>query len=558
MPGFYPFGILPTATLSPEDDHSIADPFWRLLQYGHGQYLFLVELYPFDSEKLVDRIWMPAPIGVMAFGQIMGRTLGAERVIRLSDHYFITEPNENPANEYFAPLVDNALQYDASLISGNTVGVNSPTFGALEIANGNGDLDYFAHLSWSGRRIVVKAGLPGFRYADYAVVFDGLCNNIEMDDAIITLTISDKGLQFDKEIIGTSYAGTGGLEGSTDLAGRLKPLAYGKCFNVEPVLVDALNLIYQVHNGQTQAVNAVFDAGVALTFDADYPSIAAATPIAGKYATCLATGHIKLGSTPAGRITLNLEGDKAGGYVSKVGDVCLRIVQTLYEEESLSLDDIDTAAWSALNSALSGDVGIYITERRTLRQLLDELLNPLAAYWQFSRFGLFSAAYIETNRTPTITIDDDMIGTAGAQISNVMAPAWRISVAYAPVWTVQAEDELAGGAPAAHRSFVGAEYRFTTSENRSLRTQNIKPLERTFYTNLADKSDADALLERLVRIYAVERKLYQLTVYDMAFRIGNGDIVRFKYPRFSIDAEMIVVSTSYDAETAATTLELWG
>lgn len=558
MLGIGAYGELAFGQLRDNDDLAVADPLCRLAQVVDPQLRYLVELYPYSEDVITEAAMLPGPVGSLAFGQLMLKSKGGESGIYLSDHHFITEPDDPLPNQYYEPVVDNPIQYDMSLIRGNEVGVNSPTYGAIEITNGDGELDQLIHMSWKGRRIVVKAGVDGYQYGDYATVFDGLCNAIEFDDSSIMLTVSDKGLLLDKQIITPNYSGLGGLEGGDDLAGRMKPLVFGQCFNIEPVLLDASNLIYQVHAGSIEAFDAVFDSGVALTFDADYADINAVTPGAGTFATCKAKGVIKLGSTPLGRITANVRGDNMGGYVSKAGSICMRMAMTLYDNESFLLDMFDTEAWAAVDSAVPGAAGLYITDRQTMRQLFDALLNPCVAYWFFDRFGLLSAAIVDTVGVPTIDVGQVDLDGRGIEMVDAVPPAWRISVGYAPVWTVQAEDELAGAATDAQRSFVGNAYRLTTYENRQIRREHLQPLERTFYTNLAEKADADELLARLVRIYGQERRIYRGVRYGGLFGISIGDAVNFSYGRFGLNKPMMVMGLSEDAETASTSLELWG
>ncbi len=140
---------------------------------------------------------------------------------------------------------------------------------------------------------------------------------------------------------------------------------------------------------------------------------------------------------------------------------------------------------------------------------------------------------------------------------NAIPPSWKITVGYCPVWTVQKEDEMAGGATEAHRQFVGNEFRFVINEDRSVRTAYAKPIERVFLTNLTNKEDAEDLLSRLVRIYGRERKVYRGVGYEAAFRVRVGDRINLEYDRYGIGGEMLVVSVGEDAKTGRTEMELW-
>ncbi|AEP08884.1 hypothetical protein [Micavibrio aeruginosavorus] len=555
---FAPFGFLPYGYIPPEYDNSVPDPFRALLSEPDIQLRYLIELHPYDESNIVEHTWLPAPIGWLPFGYTKAKTLGGIETVYLSDMKFITEPTDTPANQYFAPVVNNPLQFDFSILRGEEFGISSPSFGAIQIQNGNGDFDYLAGLSWKGRRIVVKAGGPSFKYSQFTTVFDGLCNAIEFDDDVITLTIRDNGLKIDQDIVSATYDGTGGLEGGDDLSGKMKPLLYGEAFNIEPVLVDPVNLIYQIHAGPMMGVDAVYDKGALLAFDEDVTDIAEAAPDAGKYATSLSSGFIKLGSTPAGRITADAHGDSAGGYVSSAADIARRLVMTKLGIQSFSATEIDGAAFNRLDDEIPGAMGLYITEKAPIRNFLDALINPCGAYWNFGRTGMLTAGYVDDPGVEIATINASNIDTSGIEAPAPISPAWRISVAYAPAWVVQKEDELAGSATDGYRTFVGQDYRTVVSEDRSVRTRNAQAVERVFYTTLADKADAESLLARLVRIYGVERKIYRVPSYGTLFRLYVGDPVKLEYPRFNINKNLSVVGISEDAETNQTTLELWG
>src|SRR5574340_223539 len=125
----------------------------------------------------------------------------------------------------------------------------------------------------------------------------------------IAIRIKNRQLELNTPIQTTKYAGTNslpdGLEGVSDIQGKSKPLLFGQCKNITPVLVNTSRLIYQVNDGAIITTNAaVYDNGVALTKGADYASQAdmeTNAPAAGAFRLWLAGGYFRLGSTPAGQ-----------------------------------------------------------------------------------------------------------------------------------------------------------------------------------------------------------------------------------------------------------------
>lgn len=551
--GAYAFGVIP-----PEYSGAVSDPFSALALDPDLELQYLIEFYPYDPDLKSQRNQLPAPIGGVAFGQINVGLTGGINTVCFSDQRFVTEPDDSLPNKYFMPVVNNPLQFDISIRRGDTLGDGAVSFGAIEIENGDGCNDHLSKMQWKGRRAVVKAGHKGWRYDLFVPVFSGLVNTLEYTDKMITVTFRDNSLRLDLDVVSAEYAGTGGLEGGSDLAGKLKPLLFGECLNIEPTLVDPVNLIYQIHAGSIEAVDAVFDSAAELTSSGDVADITTATPSAGHYVTQLDAGLIRVGSTPLGRITVDARGDNTGGYVSTVGDITKRIVKTLIGTQSLDDGDIDQTSFALINTELSGAAGVYITEKQTIRNIIDTLIPKCGAFWFFDRVGLLSCAVINVPTSPEATITHDFIDTSGISTSGTIPAAWRVSVSYARAWAIQGEDEIAGAATTSRRAFVTHEYRLSTFENQD--TKNLDPhaSEFIFYSPFVDKADADTLAARLYSLYGQDREVYSVTVYGALFRNYLGSAVRLVYPRYGIDSNFLIAGLSENAERGQTVMELWG
>ena len=148
--------------------------------------------------------------------------------------------------------------------------------------------------------------------------------------------------------------------------------------------MDDGNLIYQVHNGEVEDILAVRDKGVVLTDSttdvANFAALVSQSVTAGQYATCLAEGYIKLGQSPAGLITVDLEGSTLGGtYSGSVGDIVNYIAGTI---EGLT---VNSASITALNSLTTAVVGYYTGINDVqVQQILDELCDSIGAFWGFN------------------------------------------------------------------------------------------------------------------------------------------------------------------------------
>ncbi|WP_138476160.1 hypothetical protein [Dyadobacter bucti] len=553
------FGDLAISQLADDLDQSTPDPFVILQQNPDAQLVYLIEAYPYDltQENTFDG---DPPFGTLSISQYGFKYYGGVTLVCLSDVGFVTKPTDTLANKYFIGRVNNAFQFDVSVLSNDEFGNSNQSYGSIVIQNGDGDLDRLVDYFWSSRRVTVKAGATWFRYQDFATIFDGAIDDFDGDDEQFTLTIKDNRSKTDQQIVSGIYGGTGGIDGGADIANTYKPLAYGVIKNAEPVLVDSVNLIYQIHDGSILSVDAVRDRGVALTNVGDVPDIVSASVAAGQFKTQLSGGFIKLGSTPAGRITMDVQGENANGYVSKTGEIIERIVTTRLGLNPVEPEYIDGGSLNDLDAVLTGDVGTYINRNMTASDAINDLISGVGAYWTFTRQGLLFAGTVSppTLESTTLTIND--IDEQGIKLDRINKPAWRISVAYAPAWTVQDESELAAATTDADRSFVSNEYRYLTNEDRAIRSQSKEMIEKIFYTNIANEADAQALLDRLVLVHGEPRQVFQLTVYRALFKLYIGDQVKLIYNRFNLDAGKVfmVSGVSEDAETGATVFELWG
>jgi hypothetical protein len=513
--------------------------------------VYLVELYPYDSET-VTNVEGIAPVGFNPIGEWDFSYSGGIETIYLSDRGYIDENHIN-----YKPRTDNAFQFDLSVFNGEFTG-RGLSFGAIRILNGDGDFDALTNYFWAGRNVKVFAGAPDFTRDQFVKVFDGLCANIEYSEDEIIINIQNNEKILENEFVQTLYGGTGGLNGGDDIFNKEKPLLYGDALRITPILVDPANLVYQVHDGSMQAIDAVYDRGVALTNGGNVADITVATPSAGQYITQLNGGYFKLGSTPDGQITADAKGDNTGGYVSKCGQIITRLLRTKLGLFNLGDSNIDQGAFNALDNVVTGDVGIYITEKTTVSDVINRILIPLQCYWTYKRDGIITVGVGKEPSESVFELNADNIIDGDIEVINVYTPSWRINLGYARRWTNQ--NEIAAGASDAYRDFNQEEYRLITLEDRNIRTLSASADEKTFQSLLINQADAITQAQRIENLYNKQRKLYRLMVKDLLFRVFIGDTVTIKLNRFGLNSgkDFLITGINEDAETNITELEVWG
>jgi hypothetical protein len=340
-----------------------------------------------------------------------------------------------------------------------------PTFGNLQVWLDGGDQDALLGYYWDGRDVLVYRGDETAAFGSFDLAFKGAAKAVSWDRSVLQVSLSDYGEAVQKPVQTTLYAGTGGNEGGADLTGKPKPLSFGKPRNLEPVLLNAAYLVYQFHSRAAQAVDAAFDGALPLTFSADYANYAAlvaATVAAGGYATCLAEGLVRLGAPPVFVVTLDVQGDNTGGLVTTAGDIIKRIA---VDFAGLVSGDIDTAAFTALNTANSAACSLYVSSGETpsSADLFTALMVSVGGFWTFTS-------------ARKLTVRQLAFGTSAATITEALCwdvrraetppPYWRRRMGCATSWRVQSENEIAGGVDTAGSIAIDVnQQNFATASN---------------------------------------------------------------------------------------------
>ncbi len=263
------------------------------------------------------------------------RRLAGEVVRYFSSHGHVTTPDDEPADTWYEPRIENALTFTRALVDGDRIGGRSvPGFGDVVLRNDDGVLDPMRGWGWAGRAIRVELGGPAFARDQYGVIFDGLTETVAFDDATLRIQVADLQLLIAQPLWSARYLGSGGREGGVDLKGRQKPLCWGRVRNIEPVPIGIVDgrLHYQFHDGPVAAYDAawhrVYDRGVALAHVAESPG-------AGEWALDAPGGCVILGGSPSGLVTADVKGGSdGGGYVESTAALIRRIVGTRLQLES--------------------------------------------------------------------------------------------------------------------------------------------------------------------------------------------------------------------------------
>lgn len=434
----------------------------------------------------------------------------------------------NRPNKFYEPYVQNVNGVSVLLFpKGATSGQSSLGAGVITLLNLGGVLDFLISWGYVGRDIKVWYGNTNV-FADYTLYFSGVIDTIDFTynskaAASLKITVKDKKKLFDKDIatnryLGTNVGGTGN-EGTLEagIYNKLKPLCFGRCWNISPVLVNDSGHRYQVHDGAISDVDAVYDNGVALTKSPTFP------PASGYYFVDAANGVFTLGAKPAGQVTCDVKGaTSAGVWMHTYADIGKLIVKSY---GGLLDADIDLDALEALNVSMPYTTGIYVSgveapkvgekTSSTILSVLDTLLQDSLVYWIFDIQGKFSMGSIlpPENQISLQTLDNytnievELLPNVD---DNKGIPCGKLSLQAVKNWTVQSSG-LAGAVSSTRQSWLKQEFREfvkTDAVNTLIHNSDLTKVVKN--SLLAIDSEAEIVAQVLMDFYSVGRRPFKV------------------------------------------------
>jgi hypothetical protein len=224
-----------------------------------------------------------------------------------------------------------------------TLGPGAAEAKPVLLANADRALDGL-HRAVDGRRIVIRTGdrladgRPSGNIDDYPVTFQGRIETARFPGDSVELAVLSRqtaiaeALVTDVRFDGTATSGGAGVGGNAELAGKPLPTLVGTAFNFLPPYGNAFDYVLCVSRGwpgHSAAINAVRDAGVALTAGTARATLAlllAASPASGEYDWYSGDDGtwIKLGAKPAGAVKVDAT-EGGGRTVARVAEFLLSL-----------------------------------------------------------------------------------------------------------------------------------------------------------------------------------------------------------------------------------------
>jgi hypothetical protein len=497
--------------------------------------------------------------------------------------------NHPSAPGYYPPDVVDAANIRRNIVAPRmTFGPSEIGAGEIVLDNVDGRYDEWFDYGY-GFNAYVYLVQPTTPYSQRTFVAAGKVEQPVGVNAQIVFRFRDRQAELDRLISPEYYLGTNsgttGTEGKAqDIKGQNKIRIFGKPLNVTPDPLNANDRLYGYNHTKaggmapvasiTQRLNgAPWDIGT------DYGSLAAlqaGSPVQGDYDTALTLGLERLGGSAPG-----ISG--AGGITADIVESSTAatnrmpsVIQRLLLDAGIASGDIDVQLTGSSPSLADWDVGLVI-RGETYRAALEMLCSNSAIWYCPNRLGVYQVRKFTPPGTPVAGFKKFNYPAVAASTDYAIksleriatsdngrgVPAWRITVNYAKLWTVQDKDALASSLSDETKEYYSREYRSVTVTNSSIRDQFPEAVELTFDTVLNRQDDAQQLADELMVLYGAPRQMYKLKAQyteSVAAAIDLGDTVRVTHERFGLDngKNFVITGMRYDAKAFDVELEIWG
>lgn len=465
----------------------------------------------------------------------------------------------DPSGNYYDLRIKQPALFSSGAYTGSVIQTSSRSaFGETTLVNTDGGLDYLADYAVDGRVSILS-----LRDEEGIItpVITGTIRSLSFQDNIVSVLLRDPQEVLELPHPSTTYLGNNvlpdGLEGTeNDIKGKVKPQTYGKVRNVEPVLVNSSQLIYQIHDQDILPtvhvdVTHIYDRGVELTKGAHYTDLstflAAGVP-SGHFTTY--EGYFKLGSTPTGTVTCDVD-----SLTFLLGDV----FDLICSQAGYSLTSTDK---TTLNSY--GQVGIYLSDLKTTSSLLDLLSSTIGGYWYFESSTVIRARQLVAPTSPEVFIDDFQISSISRSSTGAGSnglPIYRIKLKADKVEVVQ--NDLAGSVDNERRARISTQFREAVYESLAVRNRHPLSEEVEIETAFRNLPDAQVQSDRLGMLLGVRRDTVEVVVrLDSAVAgiIDIGTVVNLRSYKLGYleGKDFVVLGYTLDARLSRLTLELFG
>ena len=384
-----------------------------------------------------------------------------------------------------------------------------------------------------------------------SLVFAGVGRPWFLTEDVLQIPLADGMALLERPLQQSVYAGTGGLAGTSDMAGRRKPRARGgsatsPILDVQPVWVDRVAGILQVSDAPGIVVR-VAEAGDQNQIEpaGQVPDIYAASVAAGRWCwSSTSTGvFIRLGSPTNAAITADVVGHFPSGAQASTAAEIARLM--LREDMGLTTAQVDEASFAAANASTPWTAGDYWDGSQDVQAVdavglfaasLGGKLLPL----RDGRIRLWTLRSLAPGTAPTASYSladiVDMRPSNRLAQAGLYPPPYRWRVGWGRCNTVQTSN-LDPDLTSERKQFLGSEYRYAPWADSALTLAYRNPADpNPVPTRLLNSTHATSLAQVLGALWSGLPRIYDITLpIESGSRHEIGDVLRISYPLDNLD-----------------------
>ncbi len=439
--------------------------------------------------------------------------LGETRTMYVANAPFYSAPTDSPANQPYDDFITGGLSV-AMAMDEVLQGATTTRFGSVDIINLVDD--EVLQGNFSGQQARVYVGKQGTNKAAFKQVFTATIDDLTVNDAqSISLDLRSHNDVFEQPL----------QQIETGDRGKKKPIAYGECFNVSPVVADKINRIYSVHESAVSAIN-VRAAGLPVSKNNN-----------------LANGQFSFASDQGGIVTSD-------------------VTTTINTPKAITLDILNRANVTAIELASldalpTHEMALYLGRDETPNQALDAIVNSIGWFWNFKRSGEFFVGEFALGVASATLYPDDLQHDA-INVKQTIKPVKKITLTYQKNWTPQGtslDDSLSLSVKETYESkgpVVNAENPTVTEQYPNARTVEKSSL-------LKDQEHAQNEVNKRALLLSTKRRIYQIKAFDVPFDFELGQTITVVYPyrEFTQGKDVLIVGIEDDLLNGESTLEVF-
>ncbi|MFH1058925.1 MAG: hypothetical protein V1797_09655 [Pseudomonadota bacterium] len=428
-------------------------------------------------------------------------------------------------------------------------GQSLTTYGRLILAMERGrTVDGAGQVTWDkligeydfvGQEVTIKVGNQDLSHASWGVVLRGFLGQASYDDQTLEIPLSDLTEKVCTQKVPPREYGE--EEVLRESAGKAKPLCFGRCLNITPVLIDKDTFTYQWHDpdhSPSQAVDAVYVKGL---------------PTAG-YSVDLINSTIRFGADPQGRVTLDVRGAAPGGvYLDRVGPIVRELLTAF---GGVDASQIDGAAFAQYDLDVPFPVGIYLNRSMELRRAIDSLCTGLLTVWGASKEGVFYILrFAPAAGEAKLAVDDvDLLSFRAQSVEQLY---WEAVIKGDRNWTPDSspDDTVA----AERREWLQDDFRSRSVSDAAVQARYPTASTTERETHLADLDDCATVATWWLACFGSPTRELTGETALRALILEPGDVCQVSRNRFGMEQGVLGRMVGIEANHTQGTLrlEMW-